>query len=171
MFVEDLNPATIVYIGTTFDVNGNSRRGWVVYNSNAERINFVREELSGPAASLKEAGYGDLCASTDLLKVTEETWKEASELWRYPASSRKFDNFLAEKLWDSSLSSFQDADLGESETFGWYALFRGYNAILHTNSQGFVSVTVHGSEEETESKWEELEAAYSEFCGDEDEDE
>lgn len=169
MIVENREAAAIVYIGTTFDVNGNSRRGWIVYNSNAERIDFVREELSGPAASLKEAGYENLRASTDLLKVTEETWQEASELWRYPASSHKFDNLLAERLHGSSLESFQDADLGDAETFGWHALFKGDKAILNTNSQGFVSVTVYESEEEAEAKWEELENEYSDFCGEDDE--
>ncbi len=52
----------------------------------------------------------------------------------------KFSSPLAEELHEQSLSSFQDDELGDSETFGWFALFRDEEAILHVDSRGFVSL-------------------------------
>jgi hypothetical protein len=168
MIAENRSVAFLVYVGTTFDVNGNRRKGWVVYNTDGERIDFVQEDASGDGPLL-ESGYAAFRKMDESIRITEEEWENLSNLASYPASSRKFDNLLAEKLWDLSLSSNQDADLGDSETFGWYALFKGDSAILNTNSQGFVSVSVFESEEEAEKKWEELENEYSEFCGDDEE--
>ena len=54
----------------------------------------------------------------------------------------KFSCDLAEDLYDYTLTNDQDEDLGDSETFGWFALFREDGAILSIDSQGFVDVGV-----------------------------
>lgn len=51
----------------------------------------------------------------------------------------KFASRLAEELYDYTSESLQDGDLGDSETFGWFALFREEGAILSVDSQGFVA--------------------------------
>lgn len=56
--------------------------------------------------------------------------------------SSKFSCELAEELWEQVLDSFQDEEFGDSDKFGWFALFREAGAILSVNSQGFVDVSL-----------------------------
>lgn len=74
--------------------------------------------------------------------------------------SSKFSCDLAEELYDYTLDSQQDDELGNSETFGWFALFREEGAIISVNSQGFVEVEQH---DDVEAAWEALETRYSWF--------
>lgn len=67
--------------------------------------------------------------------------------------SSKFASPLAEELYDCTLDSFQDDELGESDSFGWFALFREVGAILSVDSQGFVSVE---TPDDVSARWQEL---------------
>lgn len=71
--------------------------------------------------------------------------------------SAKFDSPLAERLWALSLDLGQDAELGEAEGFGWYALFAGEHAILAANSQGFVWVSLYADADAARTAWAEVE--------------
>lgn len=67
--------------------------------------------------------------------------------------SEKFSSPLAEELYECTLESFQDDDLGDAETFGWFALFREGGAILSCDSRGFVSVE---TPDDVSARWMEL---------------
>ncbi|UQA91648.1 hypothetical protein [Streptomyces halobius] len=72
-------------------------------------------------------------------------------------TSPKFSSALAERLWTFTLESGQDDDLGD-ESFGWFDLFKGENAILMTDDQGFVDTvefvgTVTGAWAGIETAW------------------
>lgn len=78
-------------------------------------------------------------------------------------SSSKFGNSpLAERLYEFTLDSSEDASLGESESFGWYALFAPERAILDVDSQGFVGVVRYDDESAARTAWTELEERYEE---------
>jgi hypothetical protein len=77
--------------------------------------------------------------------------------------SSKFDSRLAEELYDWTMDSSEDASLGESESFGWFALFRDERAILAVNSQGFVGVRQYETVTGVLAAWDGLEADYANF--------
>jgi hypothetical protein len=91
-------------------------------------------------------------------------------LARYPHPG-KFEGEpnLTEKLYDLSLESGYDEDLGECDTFGYYMLFTGLDngefgnlegyvaAILHEGSQGFVTGTYYEDLEYARATWRHLE--------------
>lgn len=78
--------------------------------------------------------------------------------------SHKFgDDIRAEILWTLSLDTQQDDTLGEAETFGWYALFGEFNAILMTDCAGNVGVTVFDSYDECALEWSDIEDHYDEW--------
>lgn len=75
----------------------------------------------------------------------------------------KFSSILAEDLYQETLESWQDSELGDAETFGWFALFLDDQAILSVDSQGFVSVFMYNTMADTEAAWEELEEQHEAF--------
>lgn len=79
--------------------------------------------------------------------------------------SYKFSCELAEILHLFSLDSSQDDEIGESDTFGWYALYRDLSAILAVDSQGAVTVSVYDNDEpvSVETVWSELEGQWGAF--------
>ncbi|MBQ6358494.1 MAG: hypothetical protein IJI97_05995 [Clostridia bacterium] len=71
----------------------------------------------------------------------------------------KFDSAAAEILWDWSLDSGQDENCGDAvDGYGWYALFRPERAILHTDSQGFVSAWRVPESDNLEDMWYEIDS-------------
>lgn len=79
----------------------------------------------------------------------------------------KFQNDLAERLWDLSMSSFQTDDLGTSDSFGWHALFEDERAIICEDTEGFVNVTVYASLDALRERWIDLETEWREWNGEE----
>lgn len=82
---------------------------------------------------------------------------------RCPSYSPKFSSAAAELLWTQSLDSSQDKECGETQYGnGWHALFRIDRAILHTDSQGFVSAWLYPTVQELEDAWKgaQADAAY-----------
>lgn len=75
--------------------------------------------------------------------------------------SSKFDSKLAETLYDWTMDSSEDASLGESESFGWYALLRDERAILAVNSQGFVAVRQYETAGAALVAWDGIETEYT----------
>jgi hypothetical protein len=71
----------------------------------------------------------------------------------------KFDSPLAKKLWEASLESGQDEELGSTtEAPGtWVALFKPEKAILYADTQGFISVDEFDDEESLMRHWQKLE--------------
>lgn len=51
----------------------------------------------------------------------------------------KFASDLAEELYALTVEGLQDEEFGDSEGFGWYALFKDEGVILSVDSQGFVT--------------------------------
>lgn len=83
--------------------------------------------------------------------------------------SEKFGNDIhADILWRLSLDGHQDADLGEAETFGWFALFSEFSAILDVDCVGLVSLSEYNSPEHAKNAWQHVEDDYAEWL-DEDE--
>lgn len=88
------------------------------------------------------------------------------------------DQDLGERLYEcAGDSSFWDEDLGEAETFGWYALMlnpfeypkgdeRYY--IVSEDSQGFFDYIEYETEKEAQADWAKLEKEYAEFTSKED---
>jgi hypothetical protein len=99
---------------------------------------------------------------------------------RYPHPG-KFEGEinLTERLYELSLESGQDEELGDVDTFGHYMLFTGLDngefghlggikaAILHTGSSGFVGGTYYEDEGEARQVWAKLEEEYSQINAEE----
>lgn len=73
----------------------------------------------------------------------------------------KFGSLKTEILWHLSLDSYQDEETGESDSFGWYALFQEFSSILYTNSQGFVSSVEYPTREALMEEWNGIESDYA----------
>jgi hypothetical protein len=80
-----------------------------------------------------------------------------------PVAGQKFDSMAAERLYEWSLDSGQDSELGEAESMGWFALFDSECAILQTDSQGCVSATRYADTAELHAEWTALELKWDEF--------
>lgn len=74
--------------------------------------------------------------------------------------SSKFSSPLAEELWEASLESAQDDEIGESDGFGWFALFESDLSILSVDSQGFVYSQHFESAGDLHLAWTETEMSY-----------
>lgn len=75
--------------------------------------------------------------------------------------SIKFGNDIrAEILYILSLDSNENESVGDADTFGYYALFHEFNAIMEINSQGFVSIHVHNSPAMVSADWNNIERDY-----------
>jgi hypothetical protein len=94
----------------------------------------------------------------------------------------KFDSVGAFKLWRFSLSSGQDDGHGNAvDWHRWSAIFRNVTdsdssrkseqpaAILHTNSQGFVTAEWYGDGNAAEEVWVSLEEEWNRFDNDDEE--
>lgn len=77
-----------------------------------------------------------------------------------PYHSYRTNGELAAVLEELTMSGTQDEDLGEVDTFGWFAYFRDSLAILSNDSQGFVFATTYESVEESDEAWETLSRAW-----------
>jgi hypothetical protein len=110
-------------------------------HGNADLVNFPMEEsASGKRAQSDEP-------------EDEEPEEEFDSEWG------KFDSPLAKKLWEASLESGQDEELGSTtEAPGtWVALFKPEKAILYADTQGFISVDEFDDEESLIRHWQKLE--------------
>lgn len=79
----------------------------------------------------------------------------------------KFESSWAEHLWKLSRETWQAAELGEAESFGWYAFFPKELSILHEDSLGFVWVKSYASDKECRKAWKGLRQAWYVFQEDE----
>lgn len=78
----------------------------------------------------------------------------------------KFSSPLAEHLYSLSLDSEQDEQIGSVDELGWFALFRGYLAILESDSQGFVAAAQFDNEETLQRAWDETVRQYEDYDAD-----
>lgn len=75
----------------------------------------------------------------------------------------KFDNELAEALYQSAGEGFADAEIGSVSELGWAAKFADALAIIIEDSQGFVGIDTFDTREELEDVWQEILDTYEEF--------
>lgn len=149
---------------------GEPSAAWAIFRArDGYFLKVIDKDSSGTTERLSEAGYDPNRAAEIPFSVDRFRWDDMHDHRSWAATSEKFSNYLAEELWEASLDSSQDAELGESESFGWFALFAEECAILHTDSRGFVSVSVLDSEEAARNSWAKLEEDYEMWCEQNDE--
>ncbi|MDX3260774.1 hypothetical protein PV336_16255 [Streptomyces sp. MI02-2A] len=68
--------------------------------------------------------------------------------------SHKFSSPLAERLHVLTLDSSQDAELGNTDTIGWFARFDRERAILSVDDRGFVNVVTYDTDAALTAAWE-----------------
>lgn len=92
----------------------------------------------------------------DCPMLTGGKCKKDSGNW---CSGAKYSSAAAEILDAWSMHSSQDEESGNSDYGnGWHALFREKRAILHVNSQGFVSAWHVEESEDIDAVWKEIES-------------
>lgn len=74
-----------------------------------------------------------------------------------------FSSSWAERLYKLTLETWQADELGEAETFGWYAHFPAERTILWIDSLGFVYDKRYASRKECNKAWRKLELEWAEF--------
>lgn len=95
-------------------------------------------------------------------------------IWAPYGHPGKFEGepIATELLYDASMESGEDEQLGESDGFGWFALFDGIElgkdnekvyAILSENSQGFVSGEYFDTRAQLLRAWKTLERDYEDY--------
>lgn len=77
----------------------------------------------------------------------------------------KYDCKLSEKLHQKGA----DEECGSVQENGWHGLFREDKAILHEDTQGFVTVDSYDSDEDMEEAWASIQDDQDEFEGDDEE--
>lgn len=78
--------------------------------------------------------------------------------------SHKFgDDIRAEILYCWDISGNSDESLGETENFGYYALFKEFKAILEIDNYGFVYVYAYDSSEAVKNAWDHKEQDYRDW--------
>ncbi|KPI24633.1 hypothetical protein OV320_7838 [Actinobacteria bacterium OV320] len=80
--------------------------------------------------------------------------------------SRKFSSNWAEYLHGLSLECWQAEELGDTDFFGWYAVFPREMSILSIDSQGFVDARKFDTREECAKAWAVIEDEHAEFYAD-----
>lgn len=111
--------------------------------------------------AMRDAGYQGPVVNAASIDVSRETWHAFADRANWPATSDKFSNGLAERLYDSD---WADDTMGDVEGFGHYSLFLADCAILATDSQGFVTVEAYGTEAATQYAWDTLAGHYERHC-------
>ena len=74
-------------------------------------------------------------------------------------SKSRYQDSLAEELSEG----FPDEEIGSVSELGWAGRFNAERAVLTEDSQGFVWVDVHETEESFESHWQEILDTYEEY--------
>lgn len=74
-------------------------------------------------------------------------------------SKSRFENSLAEELYED----FADEEIGSVQELGWAGRFNDDLAILTEDTQGFVWVDFHETQESFDSHWQEIVETYEEF--------
>jgi hypothetical protein len=147
------------------------RAGFAIYAADdngsvsGRQIDFVGPitfDGRNPYCHLEDAGYRSGLQAVSIINpdariiASADEWDRLTDATAWPATSEKFSNGLAERLWLLSLDSGQDEELGTSEGFGWHALFASHCAILDEDSQGALSVTTYDTEALARQAWKEL---------------
>ena len=78
-------------------------------------------------------------------------------------SKSKFENALAERLYELSLDGGQDDSIGSVDELGWAGRFNDERAVLTEDSQGFVWVEQHETDLTFEEHWQDILDLYEEF--------
>lgn len=137
--------------------------------ADGKQIDFVTlDTLKADAMypALHDAGYDGPYSSSFIvnyhspISVPADEWERLTFPGNWPATSEKFSDGLAERLYDADLDGGLDESLGESDTFGYYAVSFSDGAILAVDSQGFVSTILPA---EVRTAWADLERAYERF--------
>lgn len=117
-----------------------------------------------PQDALRRAGYDVSPVNAEPLDISEESWFEFTDMTRWPATSEKFSNGLAERAYDSD---FPDDTMGDTDGFGHFSLVLDIDhqsAIVATNSQGFVTVSAYDTVDLARMAWDVLADEYEAFC-------
>ena len=94
---------------------------------------------------------------------TAQSSDEDEDEEEFDSEMGKYDSPLAKDLWEKSMESWQDDEVG-STTEGpgtWAALFKDQKAILYSDSQGFISVDEFDDESSLMQHWQKLEKELS----------
>jgi hypothetical protein len=111
--------------------------------------------------------------ASEFVSLLDKTWtrrkldKAADAPGKFEGETR-----LAEVLYEASMSGWQDAEEGDVEHLGWYAMFDGIKlkgirkpvyAVLRTDNSGFVYLTEFKTSAAVRKEWSEVEAMYGKF--------
>ena len=128
-----------------------AHKGWEVSINDSDEIELYSPDGNGNSASL---AYLDFVVG-DFLRQASSLNKKSKKAQDF--STSKFQDAETEKLWDLSLDGGADEEASLGEGNGWWGLMRQEKAILHEDSQGFVSCDFFDSEEELAQAWQEIE--------------
>lgn len=154
--IKVIRPA-VVFVDAGYDENGVSRRAWAIYRE--QKLFRVIPDDNMPEHLWEDYGVEKEWASGKL-PVTEEVWEQLWDKTEWPTTHQRFEDYIAEELYNDTLSSFQDEDVSsENNGTGAYR-FNETLQILYTDSQGYVTYETFGDESDLDRKWDEIVAEY-----------
>ncbi len=130
------------------------------------RMQGVREE--GSVMLVASYGWEDTAPEATPAKLGQEEGHNPLCGWPYRAcvancahlegwESHKYESPLAERLHALTMDSSQDAELGDTDTIGWFARFDHERAIIAVDDRGFVTAGTYTTPEALRISWEALE--------------
>lgn len=77
--------------------------------------------------------------------------------------SDKFASILAKEFYEKTMDSQHDEELGDSDNFGWFAIFNEDRVIVQVDGYGFVYATQHDSDAAVSEAWDEISMGWDEY--------
>lgn len=151
----------ILQLAETYITEGNNGGAWTT--TLREFVDGLQQSSSSGAKKVLDSFNSEwfdwLQEDSEEDFEDREAKKVAQE--EFDSNHGKFENELAKKLYEVSLESGQDEEVGDSSIDTWAALFKPELAILYEDSQGFITVDEFEDEESLMKHWEMLEKELS----------
>lgn len=148
--------ATVVFVDAGFDVNGNNRRAWVIYQD-GELYRIIRD--NDQEDHLWQDYGAEKAWASGKISITEAVWEQLWDKTRWPVSDRRFPSYAIEELYNWGQNGFADDATGDGDSH-WAYKFDEDLTILHYDAWGNFSTETFGEKADLDRRWEELDEEY-----------
>jgi len=124
---------------------------------------------SGLMGSLSGMRMGCTCCDYYGTKERRQVRRKENAMWRQEIERENemnavhVDDKETDVHWQGTLNDFHNDELGNANTFGWFAVFFDDRVILETDSYGFVWKSTFDTDLEVHAAWQELMSQWAEY--------
>lgn len=164
--IKVVRPA-VVFVDAGYDVNGNNRRAWVLYNE-GELFRIIRD--NDQEDHLWQDYGAEKAWASGKLSITETVWNQLWDKKNWPVSDRRFPSYAIEELYTWGQNGFSDDATGDGDSH-WAYKFDEDLTILHYDAWGNFSTEEFGEQELLDRRWDEIVEEYNPDDEEEDDEE